>query len=209
MGIDSYFSSCQACKRFRANSQNISYVVSDGKERLCSTKWTNCTFQLTSKTAKWYLSAVNAAGKSKPTKVHMLVPKGTTFYKIIGLVIYLFCNTYAMCLIHIVHTALSNVSATPHDDDRSLMVRWRSVVSSDLKGFLVEWRPLLNTDISLTQFEITDSNQTSLILKGMLSICLCILIQIQKTTKKGKHATLSLAHITDLFLLLNSTNRLL
>lgn len=71
-----------------------------------------------------------------------------------------------MCFISEDHTALSNVSATPHDD-RSLMVRWRSVISSDLKGFIVEWRPLLNTDVSLTQFEITDSTQTSLILKGM------------------------------------------
>lgn len=84
-----------------------------------------------------------------------------------------------MCFISVVHTALSNVSASPHDD-RSLMVRWRSVVSSDLKGFIVEWRPLLNPDISLIQFEITDSNQTSLVLIGMVYILSCIFIQIPR-----------------------------
>lgn len=72
-----------------------------------------------------------------------------------------------MCFISVVHTALSNVSVTP-DDDGALAVRWRSAVSHDLKGFIVEWRPLLNTNISVTQFEITDRNQTSLALKGML-----------------------------------------
>lgn len=91
---------------------------------------------------------------------------------------------HAMCFISEDHTALSNVSATPHDD-RSLMVRWRSVISSDLKGFIVEWRPLLNPDLSLTQFEITDSTQTSLILKGMLYIRLCIFIQIPRTIKEN------------------------
>lgn len=72
-----------------------------------------------------------------------------------------------MCFNSVVHKALSNVSATP-DDDGALTVRWRSVLSSDLKGFIVEWRPLLNTNISLNQFEITARNQTSLVLKGML-----------------------------------------
>lgn len=87
-------------------------------------------------------------------------------------------------IISVVHIALPNVSATPHDD-RSLVVRWSSVVSSDLVGFIVEWRPLLNTDISLTQFELTDSNQTSLILEGMLYIHFSIFIQIPRTPKEN------------------------
>lgn len=86
-------------------------------------------------------------------------------------------------IISVVRIALPNVSATPHDD-RSLMVRWRSVVSSDLVGFIVEWRPLLNTDISLTQFELTDSNQTNLILEGVRYIHLSIFIQIHRTKKE-------------------------
>lgn len=77
-----FFSSYQASKWFRANSQNVSYVVSAQKQsgeraQLCSTRWNYCTFQLPSKTAKLYLNAVNAAGKSNPTKVHILFPKGT------------------------------------------------------------------------------------------------------------------------------------
>lgn len=85
-----------------------------------------------------------------------------------------------MCFISVVHTALANVSVTP-DDNGALTVRWRSVVSHDLKGFIVEWRPLLNTNISVTQFEITDRNQTSLVLKGMLYCCLCVFIHILRT----------------------------
>lgn len=96
----------------------------------------------------------------------------------------LFCKMHAMCFISVVRTALSDVSASPHDD-RSLMVRWRSVLSSYLKGFIVEWRPSLNPDISLTQFEITDSNQTSLILKGMVYVVLCIFIQISRRKKEN------------------------
>lgn len=85
-----------------------------------------------------------------------------------------------MCFISVVHTALSNVSVTPGDDG-AVTVRWRSVVSHDLKGFIVEWRPLLNTNVSVTQFEITDRNRTSLVLKGMLYCHLCIFIQILRT----------------------------
>lgn len=118
--------------------------------------------------------------------------------------LFTFCKMHAMYFISVVHTALSDVSATPHDD-RFLLVRWRSVVSSDLRGFIVEWRPLLNTDISLTQFEITDLNQMSLILKGMLYSRLCIFIQIPRIIKEN--VTLLLAHFTDMFLLLNSPNR--
>lgn len=145
-------------------------------EKLCSTTRNHCTFQLPTKNAKLYLNAVNAAGKSNPMKV-IIFPKGRTLIlhnyhkKMIWLIsFFCFCKMPAMCFISVSQsqTVLSNVSVTPHDD-RSLMVRWRSVVSSDLKGFTVEWRPLLDTDISLTQFEMTDRNQTSLVLKGILN----------------------------------------
>lgn len=77
-----FFPSCQASKWFRANSQNVSYVVSVQKQsgkraQVCSTRRNYCTFQLRTKTAKLYLNAVNAAGKSNPTKVHILFCKGT------------------------------------------------------------------------------------------------------------------------------------
>lgn len=80
---------------------------------------------------------------------------------------------HATCFVSVVHSALSNVSAAPHHDG-AVMVRWRSVASYDLKGFTVEWRPLFNKTISLIQFETTDRNQTSLVLKGVLYHCIFI-----------------------------------
>ncbi|KAK1895585.1 Granulocyte colony-stimulating factor receptor [Dissostichus eleginoides] len=60
---------------------------------------------------------------------------------------------------------VSGVSVIPQGD-RSLLVQWKSLVSSTLTGFVVEWRPLLKTDLSFAQFEITDRNQTSLVITG-------------------------------------------
>ncbi|XP_051262889.1 granulocyte colony-stimulating factor receptor [Dicentrarchus labrax] len=131
-------------KQFRANSQNVSYIVSvqklpGEKGKLCSTMGNYCTFKLPRKAKKVYLSALNAAGKSNPTEVRIYLPKD--------------------------HTVISDISVIPHDD-RSLLVQWRSLVSPSPTGFVVEWRPLLKTDLSLTQFEITDRNQTSLVITG-------------------------------------------
>ncbi|XP_070768159.1 granulocyte colony-stimulating factor receptor [Enoplosus armatus] len=131
-------------KQFRANSQNVSYIVSvqklpGEKGKVCSTMENYCTFQLPRRAKKVYLSAVNAAGKSSPTEVRIYLPKALT--------------------------VMSDVKVTPHDD-RSLLVQWRSLISSSLTGFVVEWRPLLKTDLSLTQFEITERNQTGLVITG-------------------------------------------
>lgn len=66
---------------------------------------------------------------------------------------------------------ISDVTVIPQDD-RSLLVQWSSLVSSSPIDFVVEWRPLLETELSFTQFEITDRNQTSLVISGMFySIC--------------------------------------
>ncbi|TNN02162.1 hypothetical protein fugu_009649, partial [Takifugu bimaculatus] len=84
----------KASKWFRANSQNVSYVVSaqtqsGEREQLCSTRGNYCTFQLPAKPAKLYLNAVNRAGKSKPTKVHIHDPKGSFEpYKPYGISVY-------------------------------------------------------------------------------------------------------------------------
>ncbi|XP_028436646.1 granulocyte colony-stimulating factor receptor isoform X2 [Perca flavescens] len=131
-------------KQFRANAQNVSYIVSvkkvpGEKGKLCSTKGNYCTFKLPGKAKKVYLSAINAAGKSLPTEVRIYLPKASS--------------------------VISDVTVLPHDD-RSLLVQWRSLVSSSLTGFVVEWRPLLETDLSLTQFEITDRNQTQFLTTG-------------------------------------------
>lgn len=71
----------------------------------------------------------------------------------------------------VARAVISDVSAVPHDN-RSLLVRWSSLDSSGLTGFVVVWTPLLDSDLSLTQFEITARNQTSLLITGILySIC--------------------------------------
>uniref|UniRef100_A0A7N8YLA3 Colony stimulating factor 3 receptor n=1 Tax=Mastacembelus armatus TaxID=205130 RepID=A0A7N8YLA3_9TELE len=131
-------------QQFRANSQNVSYVVSvqklpAEKGKLCSTPRNYCTFQLPRKAKKVYLSAVNAAGKSSPTEVRIYQIKR--------------------------HTVISEIKAIPRDD-RSLLVQWRSVDASGLTGYVVEWSPLLKTDPSFIQFETADRNQSSLVITG-------------------------------------------
>lgn len=101
----------------------------------------------------------------------------------------------------VAQTVVSDVSAVPYDD-RSLLVRWKSLVSRDLTDFVVEWTPLLKKDPSLTQFEISNRNQTSLVITGMcysistvgfqlhvllvlLSFCLVFLIQRSSLNHKN------------------------
>ncbi|XP_068426122.1 granulocyte colony-stimulating factor receptor isoform X2 [Clinocottus analis] len=131
-------------KQFRANGQNVSYIVSVKKlpsenGKVCSTVRNYCTFQLPGRAKKVYLSAVNAAGKSSPTEVRIYLPKD--------------------CAV------ILDVTVIPQDD-RSLLVQWRSLLSSSLTGFTVEWSPLLQTDFFSTQFELTDRNQTLLVITG-------------------------------------------
>ncbi|XP_074539700.1 granulocyte colony-stimulating factor receptor isoform X2 [Halichoeres trimaculatus] len=127
-------------KQFRANGQNVSYTVSAGKGgKVCSTTGNNCTFQISSKAKKVYIRASNSAGRSPPTAVRIYPP--------------------------IAVAGISDLSVVPQDDT-SLLVQWRSHVSSSLTGFVVEWKPLLNTDLSLAQFEIADRNQTSIAITG-------------------------------------------
>nr|XP_040020391.1 granulocyte colony-stimulating factor receptor [Gasterosteus aculeatus aculeatus]XP_040020392.1 granulocyte colony-stimulating factor receptor [Gasterosteus aculeatus aculeatus] len=131
-------------KQFRANGQNVSYAVSGKKlaganGKVCSTTGNYCSFHLPRGVKKVYLSAVNAVGKSSPTEVRIHPPRA--------------------------REVVSNVTVVPQDD-RSLLVRWRSQLSSGLTGFVVEWRPLLQTDLSFTQFEFTAQNQTQLLIAG-------------------------------------------
>ncbi|XP_054477228.1 granulocyte colony-stimulating factor receptor isoform X2 [Anoplopoma fimbria] len=131
-------------KQFRANGRNVSYIVSVKKlpgenGKVCSTTGNHCTFQLPGRAKKVYLSAVNAAGRSYPTEVRIHLPRA--------------------------RAVISNVTVTPQDD-RSMLVQWRSLLYSSLIGFVVEWRPLLKADLSFTQFESTGRNQTLLVITG-------------------------------------------
>ncbi|XP_053183920.1 granulocyte colony-stimulating factor receptor [Scomber japonicus] len=127
-------------KQFRANSQNVSYIVSLQRVgRVCSTAGNSCAFQLTGRPKKVYLSAVNAAGKSPLTEVPIYLPKA--------------------------RAPISELTAIPRDDT-SLLVQWKSQISPSLTDYVVEWRPLLKTDRSFIQFEIADRNQSSLTITG-------------------------------------------
>ncbi len=71
----------QPSKQFRANSQNVSYVVSvqklqNEKGKRCTTMGNYCTFQVSRGAKKVYLSAANAVGRSNPTEVRIYLPKG-------------------------------------------------------------------------------------------------------------------------------------
>uniref|UniRef100_A0A1A7YXE4 Colony stimulating factor 3 receptor (Granulocyte) n=1 Tax=Iconisemion striatum TaxID=60296 RepID=A0A1A7YXE4_9TELE len=130
-------------RRFRANGQNVSYVVSLQKlhgERwkVCSTGMNYCTFTLSERVKKVYLTAVNRAGTSSPTQIWVYQPKA--------------------------QTAGLGVTAVPHDG--SFLVQWTTAATTDLTGYVVEWRPLLKSDLSHIQFEIVDKNQSSLSLNG-------------------------------------------
>uniref|UniRef100_A0A3P8S9K8 Colony stimulating factor 3 receptor n=1 Tax=Amphiprion percula TaxID=161767 RepID=A0A3P8S9K8_AMPPE len=131
-------------KQFRANGQNVSYIVSvqklpGEKGKLCSTRENYCTFQLPGRIKKVYLSAVNAAGKSSPTEVRIYQPTA--------------------------RAAILNITAIPQDE-RSLLVQWRSKVISNLVGYVVEWKPLLKPELSHIQYEIADKNQSGLVITG-------------------------------------------
>ncbi|KAM6935147.1 granulocyte colony-stimulating factor receptor [Lycodopsis pacificus] len=131
-------------KQFRANGKNVSYIVSLKKlpgenGKLCSTMENYCFFQPPVRAKKVYLSAVNAAGRSFPTEVRITLPRA--------------------------RAVISDVTVIPQGD-RSMLVQWRSLLSSSLTGFVVEWRPLLQTDLSFTQFELTGRNQTLLVITG-------------------------------------------
>ncbi|XP_057690294.1 granulocyte colony-stimulating factor receptor isoform X2 [Corythoichthys intestinalis] len=81
-------------KRFRANSRNVSFVVSWLKEsswkgKLCATAWNHCTFQIPRNARKVYLTARNPAGESNPTSVRIYHPKGSFEpYKPYGISVY-------------------------------------------------------------------------------------------------------------------------
>ncbi|XP_072317041.1 granulocyte colony-stimulating factor receptor [Eucyclogobius newberryi] len=133
-------------KQFRANGQNVSYVVSRVKEpgeraRLCATAERHCTFRAPARASRVYLSSVNAAGRSRPIEIRIYRNKD--------------------------YRAVTDMTVTPYDDT-SLVVTWTSLHTPSLLGFMVEWRPLLKTDPAHLQFQSTNQTQSSLIIAGSI-----------------------------------------
>ncbi|KAI9999981.1 hypothetical protein NQD34_011824 [Periophthalmus magnuspinnatus] len=133
-------------KQFRANGQNVSYVVSRVKQpgergQLCATVERYCTFQAPAKASKVYLSAVNAAGRSQAKSIRIYHNKD--------------------------YTAVTDLTVTPYDDT-SLMVKWMSVDRASLLGFVIEWIPLLRANPANLQFQSTNKSHTSFIIPGSI-----------------------------------------
>ncbi|XP_061574458.1 granulocyte colony-stimulating factor receptor [Cololabis saira] len=134
-------------KQFRANSQNVSYIISfrkqsGGMNQQCSTNENYCTFQLPGRVKRMYLRAVNKVGSSYPTEIRIYRPKD--------------------------QTPIQSVTAVPCDHDRSLLVQWTSVETSGLMGYVVEWRPLLKTNLSYIRFDTVDKNYSTLVISGSI-----------------------------------------
>ncbi|XP_067093930.1 granulocyte colony-stimulating factor receptor [Osmerus mordax] len=128
--------------QFRANSKNVSYIVSFLRARgeriqVCSTSASRCTFQLPREIRRVFLSAVNAAGRSIPTEVPVILNRALP--------------------------AVSDVSVISHGD-ASLMVEWAKVSPSDITGYVVEWRPLCENDPPPIFFDWNDRNQSSFVI---------------------------------------------
>lgn len=77
-----------------------------------------------------------------------------------------FATRCVMCFVRVARAVISDVTVIPQDDG-SLLVQWRSLLSSSLTGLVVEWSPLLQTGLFFTQFELTSRNHTLLVITGM------------------------------------------
>lgn len=132
-------------KHFRANGQNVSYVVSrtrlpGERGRLCATAGRFCSFQAPAR-AKVFLSAVNAAGRTTPIELRVYHNKD--------------------------FSPITEMAVTSYDNT-SLLVQWTSVDFGLVHGFVVVWRPLLNPDPAFVEFHSTNKTQSSFIISGRI-----------------------------------------
>ncbi|XP_076827898.1 granulocyte colony-stimulating factor receptor isoform X2 [Brachyhypopomus gauderio] len=126
--------------QFRANSMNVSYIVSfmrtpSRRERVRVTELQHCTFQLPVGVRKVYLSAMNAAGESSSTHVTVYRRK----------------ELDQSCNLHVV----------PQSEETAL-VEWTGCT-----GYVLEWRVSWEEAADSISFEILDKNQTSLVVPGL------------------------------------------
>lgn len=89
-----FFLLFQPSKGFRANGQNVSYIVLVQKRVVCSTRENYCTFSLSRSIKKVYVKAVNAAGKSSPTVVQIYKHKGNSLTKQINASCHMTCRIW-------------------------------------------------------------------------------------------------------------------
>uniref|UniRef100_A0AAR2M2X2 Fibronectin type-III domain-containing protein n=1 Tax=Pygocentrus nattereri TaxID=42514 RepID=A0AAR2M2X2_PYGNA len=128
--------------QFRANSMNVSYIVSlvrppSQRKTVCNTFQQHCSFQIPVDVRKIHLTAVNTAGKSSPTEVAVYKHTGS----------YTYLRVYP-------------------ESEESVLTEWSSPVSSAVSTYVLEWKAL-HEEIPQISFEIVDKNQSSLVVAGL------------------------------------------
>ncbi|KAL6488752.1 hypothetical protein MHYP_G00024930 [Metynnis hypsauchen] len=131
--------------QFRANSMNVSYIVSlvrppSQRKTVCNTSQQHCSFQIPVDVRKIHLTAVNTAGKSSPTEV--AVYKQTEQDPVPYLRVY-------------------------PESEESVLTEWSSPVSSAVSTYVLEWKALHEEIPCTISFEIVDKNQSSFVVAGL------------------------------------------
>ncbi|XP_072534919.1 granulocyte colony-stimulating factor receptor [Salminus brasiliensis] len=129
--------------QFRANSMNVSYVVSFERppgKTLCITNQQYCSFPIPVDIKKIHLTAMNEAGKSSPTNV--------TVYKWKGRDQVPYLNVFP-------------------ESEESMIAKWSSPESSAISAYVLEWKALHGDNFTTVSFEILNRNQSSMEVPGL------------------------------------------
>ncbi|KAI4897445.1 hypothetical protein NFI96_022315 [Prochilodus magdalenae] len=131
--------------QFRANSMNVSYIVSlagphSRKKTVCDTYQQHCSFLIPVDFSRIYLTAVNTVGNSNPTEVAV--------YK------------------HTEREPVPYLKIRPESEE-SVLTEWSSPVSSAVTAYVLEWKALHNGSSIKASFEIVNKNQSSLVVAGL------------------------------------------
>ncbi|KAA0703581.1 hypothetical protein E1301_Tti020271 [Triplophysa tibetana] len=137
-------------QHFRANGRIMSYTVEskEPKQILCDTRENHCSFNLSKWTQKIYLTASNPDGSSTPTEVKVFGKKGLE--------------------------PVSNMSVLPQSES-SVLIRWKSLVSSRVLGYVVEWRSLSKTHAAQLYFTLHNKNESSTVVTGGVEILILVI----------------------------------
>ncbi|XP_056618674.1 granulocyte colony-stimulating factor receptor isoform X2 [Triplophysa dalaica] len=129
-------------QHFRANGRIKSYTVEskEPKQILCDTRENHCSFNLRKWTRRIYLTASNTDGSSTPTEIKVFGKKGLE--------------------------PVSNISVHPQSES-SVLIVWKSLVSSRVVGYVLEWRSLSKTHADQLFFTLLNKNQSSTVVTGL------------------------------------------
>ncbi|XP_031432113.1 granulocyte colony-stimulating factor receptor [Clupea harengus] len=126
-------------KQFRANGRTVYYVVSLAASKICVTRESHCTFKIPKGAQKVYLTAVNPAGRSRPTEVPVYT--------------------------HRALLPVSSLRVLPHGDTE-LLVEWSSPPASSPIGYVLECRQQRDRGSSFVSFHLLDRNQSGASVSG-------------------------------------------